>query len=230
MLISHRYKFVFLKTEKAASSSLHTVLRRIIAEHDTIHRADRSVKDRLLREHGSIANFSFSSGGGRRRRWFPQAVGLYRHAFARDVRAFLGPDLFDSYTVITSERNPWDRQVSLFTHRASKHPERALIDFGRAMRSPSYNFFHHNRLHNWEIYTLNGRVCADYVIRFENLDEDFRAVLIALGIDADRYALPHKRARPRGQGPSYRDYYTDDTKELIGRWYRREIQHFGYTF
>jgi hypothetical protein len=230
MLISHRYKFIFLKTEKTASSSLNAIFRQIIRDQDEAFRAEGSVRRRLLREHGSLENFSFFGVGGSERQRLPSLFGLHRHARARDVRRFLGPELFDRYTIVTSERNPWDRQVSLFTHRASKHPDRVRKDFTRSLTSPFFNFLHHNRLDNWGIYTIGGKVCAHHVIRFENLETDYRAVLEALGLDGARYPLPHRRARARSKGPDYREYYTDEAREIVGRWYRRETEYFGYTF
>jgi hypothetical protein len=230
MLISHRYKFIFLKTEKTASTSLYEIFRKIILEHDPLHRAEWVVRKKLLREHGSLEGFSFEGKRGAMRRKFPRFSGIHHHGCARHGRAFLGPDLFDSYTIVTSERNPWDRQVFLFTHRQSKHPERNSTNFSKCMRSPVYRFFAYNRLHNWDVYTIDGKVCADHVIRFENLEEDFHSVLIALGLDAERYYLPHRRAQTRSNGPNYRDYYTDDVRVLVGKWYRDEIKHFGYEF
>lgn len=230
MLVSHRFRFIFLKTEKTASSSLYVAFRDIILEHDKPYAADWSVRRQLLRQNVNLADVSFSGRRGALRRRLPRLSGLHRHGYASDLRAFLGPEIFDRYTVITSERNPWDRQVSLFAHRASKDEKPSTRSFADAMRSPLYNLLHHNRLRNWEIYAIDDRVCAHHVIRFENLHDDFRAVIKDLGLDPDRHVLPHRRGGHRPEQGTYRDLYTDEVRDLVGRWYHREIEHFGYEF
>jgi hypothetical protein len=229
MIISHRYKFIFLKTEKTASSSLSKVFKRVVQEHDTLYPADRSTRRALMRTHGTLEGFSFIGRRGFVRRNSPALLGLHRHARAADVRAFLGPALFDRYTVITSERNPYDRQVSLLGHR--KQSQRADIsDFSRLTCSPAYNLLHYNRLDNWGIYTLDGRVCAQHVIRFETLEEDLAKVLTVLGVDPARFVLPHAKPGTYARGTSYRQFYNEKARRLVSQWYRREIDYFGYEF
>lgn len=228
MIVSHRHRFIFLKTEKTASSSLARVFRDIAGEGDRLYPAERSVRRELLRSGGSLAGYSFEAKRGGIRRLLPALSGLHRHAAAKDVRAFLGPDLFAQYVVITSERNPFDRQVSLYSHRMRGAAD--LANFSRDTCSPLYNLMHYNRLDNWGIYTLDGSVCADHVIRFESLHDDLAIVLRTLGLDPARHPLPHAK-QSRGEGaPSYRTLYTDEARERVACWYRRELDHFGYAF
>lgn len=228
MIISHRYRFIFLKTEKTASSSLARVFTAIAGENDTLHPADRSVRDRLLREGASLEGVSFQAARGGLRRFLPGLSGLHRHARLRDVRAFLGPELFSRYVVITSERNPFDRQVSLYSHRGRGKSD--LSSFSRDTCSPIYNLLHYNRLDNWGIYTLDGKVAAHHMIRFETLHDDLAAVLRALGLDPAKHALPHAKQSRGEASPSYRDLYTDAARARVAGWYRNEIDHFGYVF
>ncbi|MEO8668815.1 MAG: sulfotransferase family 2 domain-containing protein [Bauldia sp.] len=230
MLISHRYRFIFLKTEKTASTSILRALRAIVRETDTLLPADQKTRARLLREHGSLDGFSFEARATGRRRLLPGLIGLHRHARAKDVRAFIGPKLFDDYLVVTSERNPWDRQVSLYAHRHREKSGFRLASFDRDMRSPLYNFFHYNRLNNWSIYTINETVCADLVIRYENLAEDFRVFLNRVGIPLEKAALTNARASERPRDHDYRQLYSPASQALVAGWYRREIDRFGYTF
>lgn len=228
MIISHRHRFIFLKTEKTASSSLWSVFKAIAGERDRLYPADQRVRRELITSHGSLENVSFIGSNGAGRRLLPGVFGLYRHAFASDVRAFIGPDLFERYMVITSERNPFDRQLSLFAHRRQKHGAVDLSRFSGAMESPMYNLLHYNRLRNWDVYAIDGKVCASHVIRFENLQDDLGAVLRDLGIDPEAHMLPHlKKTRPYA---TYREFYSDRARQLVSRWYRREIAHFGYAF
>jgi hypothetical protein len=230
MIISHRYRFIFLKTEKTASTSLNDALRRLVQESDDLHPADPQIRDALVRRHGSLAGVSFRGTSSAWRRKLPGLFGLHEHARARDVRAFLGPALFDQYTIVTSERNPWDRQVSLYSHRMSDRGNKDLSGFDRDMRSWSYSTLHYNRLNNWDIYSLGGRICAHHVIRYERLTDDFAAFLRHIGVDPARVPLAQRRATVRPRGDAYRDLYSPASQALVASWYRREIEQFGYSF
>jgi hypothetical protein len=105
-----------------------------------------------------------------------------------------------------------------------------LGNFSRDMRSPVYSMLHYNRLDNWSIYTLSGRVCADIVIQFASLHDDFRAALGRLGIAADRRSLPHVKASRLSRPAEYRYLYTEEARATVASWYRNEIEHFGYEF
>jgi hypothetical protein len=65
----------------------------------------------------------------------------------------------------------------------------------------------------------------DYIIRFENLADDFRAVCARVGIsDAP---LPQYN---RSDREHYSKYYDTELRELIGKRFAPEIERFGYAF
>ena len=230
MLISHKRRFIFLKTEKTASTSLFRLLCELCSEDETFYQADQLVKHRLHYKHGRREEFSFQATTGGRRRILPSLFGLHTHAKARCVRSFIGGDVFDSYTVITSERNPWDRQVSLYCHRNAARGKLDLRNFNRDMQSTLYNLLHVNRTDNWGIYTLQDQVCADIVIRYENLQEDTAEMLRQIGFDGATHRLGRLRSEHRPKQVDFRELYTRKTRELVAQWYHKEIEHFGYDF
>ena len=69
-----------------------------------------------------------------------------------------------------------------------------------------------------------GTIAINFVARFETLHADFDQIRDAIGTGAD---LPHLNASSRR---SYKDYYSDETREIIARWYREDIEVFAYTF
>jgi hypothetical protein len=66
---------------------------------------------------------------------------------------------------------------------------------------------------------------VDYIIRFENLTDDFRAVCTALGISPP--TLPQYNRSSRDH---YSKYYDDELRELVRTRFAAEIEHFNYTF
>ncbi len=146
---------------------------------------------------------------------------------ARQVQQMVGEEIWNGYFKFTVERNPWDRQVSLYYHRTGKRHRN--IDFETFVSSQIYRALHVVKLNNYDIYSINGEVAVDYVLRYENLAEDFQKVLDILGIE-ERVTLDNFRANWRKTRRDYREYYNSHTRDLIARWYRREIEAFDYKF
>lgn len=215
MIVSHKYRFIFLRTEKTGGTSVTRALWNVLGEDDL----------RLTRGRPWWAAISPIHHGALQRH-VPDVFGLHAHATAAQMRRVIGRDVFDSYYKFAIERNPWDRQVSLYHHRAHKRGRAAHFD--RDMRSWLYRMTEHCRLDNWSNYAIGGRIVADRVLRYETLERDLAEVVAHLGI-AEPVTLGRFRTYAPGR-PHYSSYYGAETRDLIGRWYAREIDAFGYRF
>lgn len=71
----------------------------------------------------------------------------------------------------------------------------------------------------------NGEIIADFIGRFERIEEDWTFVAGKLGVDP---VLPHSRANPRGR--HYTEYYTASTRETVLEKFRVDVETFGYNF
>jgi len=213
MIVSHKYRFIFLRTEKTGGTSLEAALRPLLGADDMVSDMTRPGWARYSPvHHGAL------------KRSLPDLFGLHPHASAAQVRRVIGRDLFDRYTKVAVERNPWDRQVSLYHHRCWKTGRRA--DFDADMRSILYRNTEYCRLNNWSAYAIGGRVVADRVLRYERLADEVAKLVADLGISGE-VELPRKRAYAPDR-PPYASHYSDATRDLVARWYAREIAAFGY--
>ncbi|MHA1190498.1 MAG: sulfotransferase family 2 domain-containing protein, partial [Alphaproteobacteria bacterium] len=120
------------------------------------------------------------------------------------------------------ERNPWDRQVSQFYYRTQKK-SKTNIDFNTFMTSILYRTFHKVKLNNFDIYSINNKVSADYMMRYETLNDDYAEVLKLIGAE-NQSELPRVKSNFRKKRDGYREYYDDVTKSLVEYWYSREIR------
>jgi hypothetical protein len=66
---------------------------------------------------------------------------------------------------------------------------------------------------------------VDYIMRFENLADDFRAVCTAICISP--VTLPQYN---RSSREHYGKYYDDELREFVRTRFAAEIERFGYTF
>jgi len=69
-----------------------------------------------------------------------------------------------------------------------------------------------------------GKLCMDFIGKFENLAEDFQKVCGNLNIKAQ---LPHLNATKHRD---YRDYYTPSTREFVTKHWKKDIESFEYSF
>jgi hypothetical protein len=66
---------------------------------------------------------------------------------------------------------------------------------------------------------------ADFIGRFERLQEDWAVVAKKLGASE---VLPHARANPRPR--HYTEYYTSETQSIIEEKFKVDIETFNYRF
>ncbi len=141
---------------------------------------------------------------------------------AAEARARIGDKVWQSYFKFAFDRNPWDRQVSFYHHRYRNEKE-----------PPSFATFMHEdtraRIDNFDIYSIDGDVAVDFIGRFETLGEDLKIALERVGLCLAA-ELPRAKTNFRPATLQYRDYYDDDTRAMVARWYAREIELLDYEF
>lgn len=225
MIISHTHRFIFVRTEKTAGSSVEQALADLCGPDDIITGVARHHEK--CRRPGWTRWLPFRTGGLRRR--FPGPFGFHTHATIGQVKRCCGPAVYRSYFKFAIERNPWDRQLSLYCQRTRRRNDRTAIDFRRDMQSWAFRALHYTRLDNWSVYTIRDRIAVDYVLRYEDLAGGLQYIVQQIGISAP-LDLPRKRSEWRENKGSYRDAYTPELRDLVAGWYRREIEAFGYEF
>src|SRR5512140_1266429 len=126
-------------------------------------------------------------------------------------------------------RNPWDRVVSLYerTEALQLRNEMSFEQFVDWIEYSSATCVHsspHRYQLDWFV-DPNGNVLADFIGKFERLDEDWAFVAQKLGLGEK---LPHRRQNPRDR--HYTEYYNSRTRDVIANKFKVDIEHFGYEF
>jgi len=215
MVISNKYKFLFVHIAKTAGTSIRSTLERY------------RWRDPLFAAQFICSRISHLTG---------HRIGckIPRHAKVIAAYEMLPRDVFDSLFKFAFVRNPWDLQVSSYHHLKRERPhlvgDRDFESFLRYKLDPQRPYqFHIDtsiELQSDYLIDLHGNVLVDFIGRFENLEEDFRHICQKIGIPVP--SLAHKRqAKDR---KTYHSYYNEETKQLVAEHFKRDIEMFGYTF
>ena len=158
-----------------------------------------------------------------------------KHLTVKDVISVIGQQKWDQAYKFTVIRNPWDKVVSQYKHAIkmnSNNMAQKSIEF-RDWVSCTYGEpkdpFYYARAQmflpqvEW-LKDFQDKIDVDKIIRFENLNEGINEVFKTLSIDSN---LPHLNETYK---TNYRDFYDNDSKQIISKWFHEDIQVFGYIF
>jgi len=141
----------------------------------------------------------------------------------------------NDYFKFTVCRNPFERVVSdycWFSKRRFVKAHTTLKDY-LLIRNGYEKFNHCNDISGrgdhfytqFKFIEIDGKSRIDFIIRFENLQEDFNIVCDKIGIP--RQQLPHGN---RTEHKHYIEYYDEETKQMVAEKYAKDIEYFGYKF
>jgi len=248
-IISHRHKFIFVRPRKVAGTSLQVSLFRCLGEDDIA-----SFVYPVLTFNHYTDEDDFSSVHARNR---DRTGMLYAsHDLPDEIRKKVGEDVWAEYFKFTVVRNPWDLLVSYLHSKFGpnywrdvwrgrrpigfvRNVPRAVRlfwlrrTFARGCRKQAVETILREGLFPDirqipQFYFSRGETYADYVIRFENLHQDYDEVCRRLGLPPQ--SLPRTNNLPRPKHTDYRDYYTDFSREYIADLCRPMTAAFGYRF
>jgi hypothetical protein len=200
-MISLQKRFLFVHIPKTAGNSIQTALRD--------YSEDELVA--LRKEQDGIERFGLRNPNYK----------IKKHSALREYRDALGKEQFRDLYKFTCVRNPWDRMVSYY-FTPTQTPETWDRRNFRKIISKAVSVADYLRLDNGEVDPFAN---VDYVMRFENLADDFRTVCRTLGISPT--TLPRYNRSSRDH---YSKYYDDELRELVRTRFATEIERFGYTF
>lgn len=166
-VISFRHRFVFIKTQKTAGTSIEIDLARRLGPDAIVTPVEPAVDGHEPRHH---------ERGGR---------ALRAHASAGEISDFIGAELFAGMAVICVERAPVDKCLSHF-HMKRNSPyhnrdgawQRDWAGYCEDGGFPVDTARYAER----DAQTGRWRRRADHVIAYERLNEDLPALLAALGV------------------------------------------------
>jgi len=135
------------------------------------------------------------------------------------------PTEWKTYYKFCVERNPWDKVVSRYHWYKKELPKKAGNTFEEFVLGRKQHFFRND----WSLYAKQSPL-VDNVIRYENLNEEFKKVCDIIGIDYQNELNVVKLKSKYRKENSYRQMYNDETKQVVYNAYKQTIDYFDYKF
>ena len=250
MIISRKYRFIFIKGVKVAGTSVEIALSKLCRDREDIV-TPITPRDELmrLRANGDGArNYSADPDAERsyldmlRRTPVPQLPNIARlmlpsgvyfnHMSLREV-LLRGPAV-SGYEVVFAERNPYAKILSWLNHQLTSaayatggdmqsNPRDLRVYIARAFDANNII-----RVKNIELYRdLNGTLAAN-MIRFEHLYEDLEYFVRSLGTNFYTSMLPHAKKGILANDLDPLDFFDLKQIQVINDHFHEEFQAFDY--
>src|SRR5438132_1302501 len=120
MIISHKYKFIFIKNEKTAGTSIEIALSKYLGEKDVI--TPNRDEDEALRKalgYRGAQNYYISLNRYTRKNLLElvtqhKRIRFFNHSGAEYIKEHVDKHVWESYFKFCFERNPWDKVISWY--------------------------------------------------------------------------------------------------------------------
>ena len=213
MLISRKYKFIFIHIPKTAGQSITKALSPFATGNF----------------QGKLSNLLCSKNLVSRS--VLNRLHIYHpHITAEELITVLGEETFNDYFSFAIVRNPWEWQVSLYNY-ALKNPRHKNHQFIKSLGTfEQYIQFLSNQpdkstfLQHPFIFNDKEEKLVNYIGKYEQLSQDFKIICAHLGISAKLPRLNVYRTK------DYKKYYNEEMIEIVRQKFASDIEAFKYSF
>jgi hypothetical protein len=201
MILSHKYKFIFIKTAKTAGTSIEVFLSKHCGLSDVLTPIEPSLEGHQPRNYEGFINpvpeilerphKIFSA----LRHSIMSREKFYRHMPALEIQNRVPSDVWNNYFKFCVERNPWDKVLSHYhMHAAREGGSLSFDEYLARGRFPINHFRYTDR---------SGKIIVDRILRYENL-------------------LTERRP--------YQEVFNDEQRRIVQNAFAKEIELHGYRF
>jgi hypothetical protein len=229
MILSHKHKFIFLKTGKTAGTSMEVALSKFCGPDDII---TPIMEEQEIRKEGSYPEaqnymvpwYMYQLKDLKKYLIKRKKLKFYNHMKSDLVKRLIGDKVWNSYFKFCFERNPWDKTISGFYFKYQDHKDEAKPTLSEFIRNGEIK-----KYSSYSVYTINDEVVVDKVFLFENLNESITEISNYLNL-SEPLELPKIKSTSRKDRRHYREVLSESDRDLIAQTFHREIKLFGYEY
>lgn len=229
MIISHKYKFIFIKTAKTAGTSIEVFLSKQCGSTDVVTPIAPPVEGHYPRNYQGLINpipeiieapGKFLSA---LRRAFTSREKFYNHIPASLVQKRVPTRVWNSYFKFCVERNPWDKVLSHYHMRAARQGGSLSLDQYLVTGKFPVNYFRYTD-------DAGEKIILDRVLRYENLIDDLAEVFSKLNVNFEGRLGIRAKSQYRTDRTPYQLVFNDEQRKIVEKAFAREIELHGYRF
>ncbi|WP_298038606.1 sulfotransferase family 2 domain-containing protein [uncultured Desulfuromonas sp.] len=202
VIISHKHKFIFIKTAKTAGTSIEVFLSRHCGREDVLTPIFPHVEPHVARNY--------------------EEKEFFNHIPAADIKKKVSREIWNNYFKFCVERNPWDKTLSHYHMLRFRAENNLSLD----------EYFEKGQFcFNYPKYTDNsGSVIVDRIVKYENLSEELAYIFRRLNIPFEGSLGVKAKSEYRTDRRHYKEILSTEQAEIISKAFSREIELFGYSF
>ncbi len=229
MIISHKFRFIFVKTRKTAGTSVETYLSQHCGEGDVFTPIHPPMPGHVARNHQGRWNVprEMVEAGDRSeallalRHWL-KGQRYYNHMSARMIRARCPASIWETYLKFTIDRDPFEKVMSQYSRRRN--------DSGKYYDLDAY-FAETSLPLNLPLYTDHDqRPMVDRILRYEELDAELGQLFGELGVPwANTLDVRAKSGFRTADRRPAREALPEPYKARIREVFAREFDLNGYS-
>lgn len=227
MIISHKYKYIFIKTQKTAGTSIEIALSKFCGDHDII--SPIMLKDERHRQklgYRGPQNYRIPFSRYSARDWARlvfrgKLLAFYGHASAKFIQQYVESEVWAHYFKFAFVRNPWDRAISWYFWKNPNDPKPSFSEFLKSDIA--------HKIRGYKLYTIDDEIVVDKVYRFEEIPDAMQEVAARVGLP-EIPDLPRTKISTRKDKRTYQEFCSATDREKIARIYAKEIEQFDYQW
>jgi len=229
MILSHKHKFIFIKTAKTAGTSIEVFLSKHCGPDDIVTPIAPPLEGHQPRNYEGFINplpeilerpgkiFSALQHS------FTSREKFYNHMPARQIRNRVPADVWNDYFKFCVERNPWDKVLSHYHMHAARESGSLSLDEYLARGRFPINYFRYTD-------RSGTKLIVDRVLRYENLLAELGQVFSQLKIPFDGKLGVAAKSEYRTDRRPYQEVFNDRQRRIVEKAFAKEIELHGYNF